>query len=129
MAKRKRTKGQKKTIYKTLHRKLKIEQHEPLQKAGLNSGALSMFSSSMFMHACSLTMQYNHWIQNDNVQVKEMKYKPYKTKEMLLANYRPWLYTNHTGKLFSYSWLLWLIMCFCSTLLRFECSILILIIT
>jgi len=28
MAKRKRTKGQT-TIYKTLHRKLKIEQHEP----------------------------------------------------------------------------------------------------
>jgi len=28
MAKRKRTKGQA-TIYKTIHRKLKIEQHEP----------------------------------------------------------------------------------------------------
>ena len=27
------------TIYKTLHRKLKIEKHEPHQKSGVNSGA------------------------------------------------------------------------------------------
>ena len=36
-------------MYKTLHRKLKIEQHEPLQKAGVDSRALLMFSLSMFM--------------------------------------------------------------------------------
>jgi hypothetical protein len=36
MAKRKRTKGQT-TIYKTLHRKLKIEQHEPT-KTGVELG-------------------------------------------------------------------------------------------
>jgi len=35
MAKKKRQT----TIYKTLHRKLKIEQHEPHQKPGMNSGA------------------------------------------------------------------------------------------
>ena len=34
MAKRKGTKGQT-TIYKTLHRKLKIKQHKPQQKPGL----------------------------------------------------------------------------------------------
>ena len=38
MTKRKGTKGQT-TIYKTLHRKLKIEQHEPHWKPGMNSGA------------------------------------------------------------------------------------------
>jgi len=37
MAKRKRTKG-KTTIYKTLHKKIKIEYHEPLLKPGVNSG-------------------------------------------------------------------------------------------
>jgi len=36
MTKTKRTKGQT-TIYKTLHRKLKIEQHEPHKKPGVNS--------------------------------------------------------------------------------------------
>ena len=36
MTKRKRTNGQT-VIYKTLHRKLNIEQHEPCQKNGLNS--------------------------------------------------------------------------------------------
>ena len=34
MAKRKRTKGQA-TIYKALHRKLKMEQHEPTKNQGL----------------------------------------------------------------------------------------------
>jgi hypothetical protein len=34
MAKRKRTKGQT-TIYKTVHRKLKMEQHEPTKNRGL----------------------------------------------------------------------------------------------
>ena len=38
MAKRKNRKGQA-TIYKTLHRKLKIEQHEHHLKSGVNSGA------------------------------------------------------------------------------------------
>ena len=38
MTKRKRTKGQT-TIYKTLHKKLKIDQHEPHQKPGMNSSA------------------------------------------------------------------------------------------
>ena len=38
MAKRKRTKGQT-TIYETLHRKLKIEQHKPHEKPRLNPGA------------------------------------------------------------------------------------------
>jgi hypothetical protein len=38
MAKRKRTKGQT-MIYKTPHRPPKIEQHEPHQKPGMNSGA------------------------------------------------------------------------------------------
>jgi len=33
-----KTKGQT-AIYKTLHRKLKIEQHEPHKKLGMNSGA------------------------------------------------------------------------------------------
>jgi len=37
MAKRKRTKGQS-TIYKTLHIKLKIEQHEPHRKPGVRTG-------------------------------------------------------------------------------------------
>jgi len=37
MVKRKRTKGQT-IIYKTLHRKLKIEQHEPHETLGINSG-------------------------------------------------------------------------------------------
>ena len=36
MTKRKRTKGQT-TIYKTLHRKLKMEQHEPTKNRGLTS--------------------------------------------------------------------------------------------
>ena len=35
--KEKRTKGQT-TIYKTLRRKLKIEQHEPQEKPGVNPG-------------------------------------------------------------------------------------------
>jgi hypothetical protein len=39
MTKRKGEKKQKTTIYKTLHRKLKIEQHEPNYKPGVNSGA------------------------------------------------------------------------------------------
>jgi hypothetical protein len=34
MTKRKRTKGQT-TIYKTLHRKLKMEQHEPTKNRGI----------------------------------------------------------------------------------------------
>jgi hypothetical protein len=38
MAKRKRTRGQT-TIYKTLHTNLKIEQHEPHLKPGVNLGA------------------------------------------------------------------------------------------
>jgi len=38
MAKRKRAKGQT-MIYKTLHIQLKIEQHEPDLKPGVNSGA------------------------------------------------------------------------------------------
>ena len=38
MTERKRTKGQT-TIYKTLDRKLQIEQHEPHLKPGVNSGA------------------------------------------------------------------------------------------
>ena len=38
MANRKRTKG-KTTIYKTLHRKLKIEKHEPHSEPVVNSGA------------------------------------------------------------------------------------------
>jgi len=38
MGKRKRTKGQT-AIYKTLHRQLKIEQHEPHGKPGMNSRA------------------------------------------------------------------------------------------
>ena len=38
MAKRKRTKGST-TIYKTLHRKLKIEQHESHLSSGMNLGA------------------------------------------------------------------------------------------
>ena len=38
MTKRKRTKGQT-TIYKTLHRKLKLEQHEHHSKPVTNSGA------------------------------------------------------------------------------------------
>ena len=38
MVKRKETKEQT-TIYKRSHRKLKIEQHEPHQKSGVNSGA------------------------------------------------------------------------------------------
>jgi len=38
MANRKTTKGQTK-IYKTSIRKLQIEQHEPHQKLGVNSGA------------------------------------------------------------------------------------------
>ena len=38
MTKRKRTKGQS-IIYKTLHRKLKIEQHEPHKKCGVKSDA------------------------------------------------------------------------------------------
>jgi len=38
MAKRKRTKGQT-TIYKILHIKLNIEEPEPHQKPGVNSGA------------------------------------------------------------------------------------------
>jgi hypothetical protein len=38
MAKRKRKKEQT-AIYKTLHRKLKIEQHEPHYKLGMNSCA------------------------------------------------------------------------------------------
>ena len=38
MNKRKRTKGQT-IIYKTLHRKLEIEQHEPHYKPRVNSGA------------------------------------------------------------------------------------------
>jgi hypothetical protein len=42
MAKRKRTKGQT-TSYKTLHRKLKIERHEPHKKAGVNFGAFVCF--------------------------------------------------------------------------------------
>ena len=37
MAERKRTKGQT-TIYKTLHRKLKIEQHKLHKSSGMNSG-------------------------------------------------------------------------------------------
>jgi len=37
MSKRKRTKGQA-TMYKCLHRKLKIEQHEPHKKPGVNPG-------------------------------------------------------------------------------------------
>jgi hypothetical protein len=40
MAKRKRTKGQR-TIYKTLHRKQKMEQREPTKNRGLTS-VLSM---------------------------------------------------------------------------------------
>jgi hypothetical protein len=40
MAKRKRTKGQT-TIYKTLHRKQKMEQHEPHKQPGINFGALN----------------------------------------------------------------------------------------
>jgi hypothetical protein len=39
MSKRKRTKGHT-TIYKTLHRKLKTQQHEPFYKPKVNSGAL-----------------------------------------------------------------------------------------
>ena len=38
MAKRKRTKGQI-TIYKTLHKKPKIEKHEPHLKPVMNAGA------------------------------------------------------------------------------------------
>jgi len=38
MTKRKKKKGQT-TIYKILHRKLKIEQHKPHQKPGENSGS------------------------------------------------------------------------------------------
>jgi hypothetical protein len=38
MTKRKSTKEQT-TIYKTLHWKLDIEQHEPHKKPGINSGA------------------------------------------------------------------------------------------
>jgi hypothetical protein len=38
LPKRKRKKGRT-MIYKTLHRKLKIEQHEPYKKPGVNSGA------------------------------------------------------------------------------------------
>ena len=35
--------GQKKTtIYKTLHRKLKIEQHDPHENPGVNSGAMEV---------------------------------------------------------------------------------------
>jgi hypothetical protein len=36
MAKRKRTKGQT-TIYKTVHRKLMMEQHEPTKNRGLTA--------------------------------------------------------------------------------------------
>jgi len=43
MVTRKRTQGYT-TIYKTLHRKLKIEQHESHQKLGVNSGAPSVLA-------------------------------------------------------------------------------------
>jgi hypothetical protein len=45
MAKRKRKKGQT-MIYKTLHRKLKVEQSEPLYKPRMNSGATGRLACS-----------------------------------------------------------------------------------
>jgi hypothetical protein len=44
MAKRKRTKGQT-TIYKTIHRKQKIEQHETHQQSWVKSDALQKYNN------------------------------------------------------------------------------------
>jgi hypothetical protein len=52
-------------IYKTLHRKLKLEQHEPNQKPGVNSGTLRMSKQFLLhMHLLSDSLIYSTCILN-----------------------------------------------------------------